>query len=101
MPPIVTDQIDQIGALCQRYGVRKLYLFGSAVRDTFDPQTSDLDFMVDLGEYGPDVFDRYVGFYQDLVELFGREVDLLTERATGNEPFLREVRATRQMIYAA
>ena len=42
---IVTEHLDDIGALCRRYGVRRLDLFGSAATGAFDPATSDLDFV--------------------------------------------------------
>ena len=33
-------------ALCHRYGVARLELFGSATTDAFDPNASDLDLLV-------------------------------------------------------
>ena len=35
---------DQLVALCQKYHVRRLDVFGSAARDDFDEQSSDIDF---------------------------------------------------------
>jgi predicted nucleotidyltransferase len=46
---IITQHTDEIAALCRMYRVRRLYLFGSATTDQFDPETSDFDFLVDLG----------------------------------------------------
>ncbi len=59
----MTDAIeknrDQIAALCQRFGVRRLEMFGSAASGSFDPERSDVDFLLDFGaEYDRMVFSR-------------------------------------------
>ncbi|MBI3736164.1 nucleotidyltransferase domain-containing protein, partial [Candidatus Sumerlaeota bacterium] len=43
-PPIQLQQ-DDIAALCRKWGIRELSLFGSALRDDFSPE-SDMDFLV-------------------------------------------------------
>lgn len=101
LPPIVADKRAEVVALCERYGVRRLDLFGSAAKGTFDPATSDLDFLVDLGEYGPDVARRYLGLAEELEALFGRSVDLMTVRTVQSAYFTAEIEASRQSIYAA
>ena len=55
MPTIIDPQLAEVSALCRRYGVRKLELFGSATTGAFDRQTSDLDFLID---FDPDRNDR-------------------------------------------
>lgn len=101
LPPILTDRLVEIAAICRKYGVRQLYVFGSAVHGTFDPDTSDLDFMVDLGEYEPTIALRYSRFYSALHDLFERDIDLITARSSGSDRFLRAVIASRELIYAA
>ncbi|CAA9543072.1 MAG: hypothetical protein AVDCRST_MAG33-207 [uncultured Thermomicrobiales bacterium] len=101
LPSILMDRLDEIAAICRDFGVQRLWIFGSAVHGTFDPETSDLDFMVDLGEYEPTVARRYVRFYDALRNLFGRQIDLITTRTNAKGHFLEDVIATREMIYAA
>lgn len=101
MPTILTDHLDEIATICREYGVRRLYVFGSAVHGTFDPAMSDLDFMVDLGDYEPTVARRYVRLYMALQDLFDRDIDLITTRSPGSGRFLQDVIATRDIIYAA
>ncbi len=101
LPPIVADKRAEVVALCERYGVQRLDLFGSAAKGTFDPATSDLDFLVDLGEYGPDVARRYLGVAEELEALFGRSVDLLTVRSVRSAYFIAELEASRQFVYAS
>jgi predicted nucleotidyltransferase len=97
----VTSRQAQIDELCSRYGVRSLYLFGSAVRDALKEE-SDLDFLVEFDN--PIVegyFDRYFGLRESLEEMFGRSVDLVVESAIRNPYFRQSVEQTRVLLYAA
>jgi len=60
---------------CRTRGIRKLSLFGSVVRDDFDPVRSDVDVLVELA---PDtkVGLAYFGWGEELSRIFGRKVDL-------------------------
>ena len=59
----ITNRYDEIAALCQRYGVQRLDLFGSAARGTdFDPGTSDVDFLVEFEQPPlPGIARRFLG----------------------------------------
>ena len=99
--PIAERRI-QLAELCQRYHVQTLELFGSAAQGTFDPQHSDLDFLVDFLplEPGPHA-NAYFGLWFALKDLFGREVDLVETPAIHNRYFLEKVNQQRQVLYAA
>ncbi len=101
LPSELTDHLDEVRRLCERYAIKELYIFGSAVQGTFNPATSDFDFMVDLGEYGTDVAARYFDLLWALEALLEREVDLITVRSRGDTAFLAEAEATRVAVYAA
>lgn len=93
---------DAIVALCEKYGVHSLDLFGSAADDDWHPEKSDLDFVVVFRpQSGSSIADRYLGLAQDLERLFGRRVDVVTERAIRNPFFRRSVEANRVAVYAA
>lgn len=102
MIPIVEERADELKRLCLTYGVRRLDLFGSASTGRYDPDKSDLDFLV---EFQPAAFedyaDAYFGLLEDLGELFGRPVDLVVESAIKNPYFLQSVQQTRTPIYAS
>ena len=84
--------------LCERFGVRRLALFGSAATGTFDPAASDLDFVVDFLDWGPGIFKRFFGFIVALEHLFGRRVDMVTEPI--KDPWFRdEVEQTKDVVY--
>ena len=98
MIALVEDNKDAIVALCERYGVRRLSVFGSAATGTFDPATSDVDFLVDLGEYDDRVGRRFMRLIVALEDMMGRRIDVVTEPVT--KPWLREeVDATKVTIY--
>lgn len=100
MIPLVARQTEAIAALCRRFGVRRLDLFGSAATGRFDEASSDLDFVAEFADPSvPGYADRYLGFTEALEELFGRPVDVLTERQIRSPWFREAVEATRQPVY--
>lgn len=98
---IIEQKKDEIAALCRQYRVRALWVFGSAVTDAFDPERSDLDFLVDLGDYDEMVHRRFFGLLHELERLLGRQVDLLTVRSIDNPYFEEELQATRMLLYGS
>lgn len=103
MISIVEDKISEVVKLCERYGVERLDLFGSAASDGFDPDSSDLDFVVSFEKRNPpDLFRRYFGLEEDLEALFGRRVDLVMEGALGkSRRFARNVEGSRVALYGS
>lgn len=93
---------DAIAALCREYGVLRLDVFGSAAKGTFDPETSDLDFVASFADRkNLDYADRYFDFAEALEALFGRRIDLITEQGIKNPYFREEVEETRRRVYVA
>src|SRR5690349_877550 len=77
MPANIDIPSDRIRGFCERHGVRRLSIFGSALRDDFRPD-SDVDVLVEFapGET-PSLLDLG-GMQVELTEMLGREVDLKT-----------------------
>ena len=69
-------------ALLQKYKVKRIGLFGSHTRNESDNE-SDIDLLVDFEEK---TFDNFIELAFDLEDLFGRKVDLLTEK--GISPYI-------------
>jgi uncharacterized protein len=74
--PIAIDR-EKIAELCRARGVKRLSLFGSVIRDDFDPGRSDIDILV---EYLPGRHPglHHFSFQIELAELLGRKVELCT-----------------------
>ncbi len=99
MHPLLQANQNDISALCRRYGVAKLEVFGSANTTDFDDQCSDFDFLVEFGD-GGDMFLRFMEFANELEQLLGRPVDLVSEERL-RPHFLESIAATRKEIYAS
>lgn len=89
-------------SLCRQYGVRRLDLFGSAARDDFRADASDLYFFIEFVSYDtPDIADRWFGIQEDLQRLFKAPVELVSARSTTNPYFLDVANRSRVSLYAA
>lgn len=101
MVPLIEEKHQEIAELCRRFGVTRLFLFGSAAAERFQASSSDLDFIVEMTDRQPNAVyaDRYLGFAEALERLFGRSVDVITEQSIRNPYFRRELEATRQLVY--
>jgi uncharacterized protein len=98
----LTSQVDAIVALCQRFGVRRLDVFGSAVSGDFRAGSSDVDFLVELNPpEGLSRFDAFFGLKEGLEALLGVPVDLVDPSALRNPYFAASVEASRTELYAA
>src|SRR5580704_5580982 len=92
---------EQLVAVCRKYHVRRLDVFGSAAGDDFDEQSSDIDLLVDLEELPfPDRADAYLGLLTEVEALLGRHVDLVEVGAFGNRYLRQGIEASRQLLYA-
>jgi predicted nucleotidyltransferase len=103
MDPLIERHLAAIRDLCREYGVARLELFGSAATGAFDPDRSDVDFIV---EYPPDYeFGLWLGRYFDLKDrleaLLGRPVDLVMLGAMRKPRFVESANESRQLLYAA
>jgi uncharacterized protein len=100
--PILARYRREILVLCERFGVRRLEIFGSAAGERFDPSRSDLDFLVDFEPASPsEAADRYFGLLESLESLLGRPIDLVMVAAIKNPYFLQGIEASRTLLYAA
>lgn len=100
------EMIDQhereVTELCQRHHVKTLELCGSASSGPFSERDSDLDFLVEFQPMPPGAHSRdYFGLWFALEDLFGRKVDLVETPAVTNPYFLREIHASRRVLYGA
>jgi uncharacterized protein len=102
MNAIIIDKLDDLRALCEKHHVRELYLVGSATRDDFDPQRSDLDFLVEFQPLPVGERSRHFFALQaDLEGLFGRPVDLGEPEGIRNRIVRERVEQSKVPIYAA
>lgn len=98
--PLIQNKLNDINRLMKQYHIKRAYLFGSSVKDTFN-ETSDIDVLVDVDDnIEPVKLGGYLWDLQfDLEKLLDRKVDLLTSRSLKNPYFINEVNATKLLIY--
>lgn len=96
---LIETNIQKIAALCKKYKVNKLFVFGSILTNRFN-DNSDVDLVVSFNKAEvSDYFDNYFDFKYALEELFGREVDLLEEQTIKNPYLKKNVDRTKALIY--
>ena len=102
MIPLIEQHRRQIVDICRKHQVRKLELFGSAARGNFDPQTSDIDFLVEFRSYAsPTIADQWFGLQEDLAALLGCRIDLTSRRTARNPYFLETANRDKVELYDA
>jgi predicted nucleotidyltransferase len=106
MISVLVDKMDAIRQACKHFNVVRLDIFGSALREDFEPDRSDIDFLVDFGPMPPfDKPDAYFGLLNELRTILGTEVDLVVDLvmvgALKNRYILDDVNRSKQQLYAA
>ena len=97
---LITENLEQIYALCRKYGVKTLCVFGSILTPRFN-ENSDVDFSATFyPEEDPLVAgENRIQFYISLEDLMGRRIDLVDEEILKNPYFIEELEETKQQIY--
>ena len=102
MHPLIARNRLGISAICQRYRINRLDVFGSAARaDDFDPNSSDADFLVEFAPGAHAGLDEFFGAKAALEQLLGRGVDLVEPAAVRNPYVLAGINRDRELVYAA
>lgn len=87
--------LPEIEKICKKHDARSLTLFGSALTDDFDPETSDFDFLLELNGYKKGIV-RIIQIKEELESLLKKEVDLVFPKSIRNsllkEYILRKTR---------
>lgn len=87
-------------ALCKSHKVRHLYAFGSSTTDRFNPQTSDIDLLVEIDVSDPiERGEKLLSLWDIFEAFFHRKVDLLTESSIRNPYLKRSIDSTKILLY--
>ena len=94
---------DEVAALCRKWRIRELALFGSVLRDEFRTD-SDIDVLVDFEPGAPWTLSSWLSIRDELASLLGRPVDLVEKGAIEQSPnpFLkRHILTHMESVYVA
>ena len=101
MDRIVLDRLDDLKRLCNMYSVKSMYVFGSVCTDRFN-NNSDIDILISFDNLSIEKYtDNYFELHYKLQDLFGRKIDLLTDKSLSNPYFIKGLEQTKQLVYAA
>ena len=92
--------VDAIGAVCARFGVARLRVFGSVLTESFD-LSSDVDFLVEFRGDRDNVFHDYFDLEAALEQIVGRDVDLVMANAVKNPFVAKSILDNAEDVYAA
>ena len=102
MLSLIEHNLEAIRSLCHEYRVTRLEIFGSTTRGDFDPERSDIDFLVKFApgtNLGP-WMARFFELQHRLEALLGRKVDLMMATGVRNPYLLRSINQDRRVLYA-
>jgi predicted nucleotidyltransferase len=94
---------DAIEKFCQRWQIAEFALFGSVLREDFRPD-SDIDVLVTFAQAARWSLFDLVTMQDELAEIFGRPVDLLTRNGVAaSRNYIRRnaILNSAQVVYAA
>ncbi len=105
---IINAKKDKFNHLCRQHYVKTLYVFGSAVTDTFNAK-SDIDFLysIDIENFTNWVFadynyaDNLLHFERELSDFFSRKIDLVADGMITNKYLKQNIEKTKYKVYAA
>ncbi len=97
LPDIIIDRQQEIEQLCRTHHVRRLELFGSAATGEWDPERSDLDFLVKFDSEAP--WTTQFDLEDALRQLFDRSVDLVNDHEFPNPYFRQAVEESRTHLW--
>lgn len=103
MPVSLKDlgiRADELEGICQRWGIARLFVFGSFARGEDRPE-SDIDLMVAFSPGRKPSLWRFVELKDEFEALLGRSVDLVIEGSVENPYRRRNIERDLTQIYAA
>lgn len=94
---------DKIAEFCKKWKIREFSIFGSVLREDFQPD-SDIDVLVTFSEDAKHTLFDMVHMKEEIEQIFGRKVDLVSRRGVeSSRNYLRKeaILGTAEAIYAA
>lgn len=102
MAPIVQKHLAEIRALCTKYKMNRVWLFGSALDSISFRETSDIDFLYEPAKELMTVrefLDNPLKIKQELAALLDRQIDWVRYLSFRNPYFREEVESTKELIF--
>jgi predicted nucleotidyltransferase len=102
MHHFLEEHREAIESLCRKHHVLRLALFGSAVREDFRPDSSDVDVLVLFEALPPlALAEHLLGLEADMEALLRRPVDVVREGVLENVYREQAIEREKVLLYAA
>lgn len=86
--------------MCVEHRVKTMYAFGSSITNRFDPQTSDIDLLVEVDYADPiERGEKLLSLWDKLETFFKRKIDLLTDSSIRNPVLRKNIDNHKILIY--
>ena len=100
LPREIENKIEKLNALCVKYRVKKLFVFGSIVKGNFNNETSDVDLIVEVENLPPEQKGEILmKLWTELELLFSRKVDLITNMNLKNPYLKKDIENSKILLY--
>ena len=100
LPVEIENKIDKLISLCNKYKVKRLFVFGSIAKGNFKPNTSDIDLIAEIEDLSPiEKGELIMNFWSELELLFDKKVDLLTNMNIKNPYLKNNIENSKLLIY--
>jgi len=97
---LTDEKREEIAKACQRLGIDRLFIFGSALREDFREGDSDIDLFVELGPIDiSKKFHAYLEARAAFSKILQAEIDLVMSGAVKNKIIASEIDRTKELIY--
>ena len=100
MSPHLQIELEKIIGFCRKWKVREFSLFGSVLREDFNPE-SDVDVLVSFEPDAPWSYFEWADMTEELQQIFGRNVDLVEKESLRNPYRRHSILSSREVLYAA
>jgi len=100
LPLEIEEKLEKLIELGDKYKVKRIFVFGSIVKGTFNPQNSDIDLIVELEDLPPtEKGELLMKLWTELEKLFARRIDLITNTEVKNPYLRKEIEKSKFLLY--
>ena len=100
LPKEIDRKTEELIKLCEKFKVKKLFVFGSVLRDDFNIKSSDIDFIVEIDKIPPvEKGENLMKLWTELELLYSKKIDLITNMNLKNPYLKKEIEKSRILIY--
>jgi predicted nucleotidyltransferase len=100
MKESIQTRLGDFLTLCKSHIVKNIYVFGSAVTENFNDESSDIDLLIEIDNDNPiERGENLMDIWDKLEVFFQRKVDLVTISSIKNPILRKNIDTTKILLY--